>query len=447
MVTRSAKRPAGSQIRRAVMLGTSLLALCAFGVAPALAQPAAARSDPAVTAPKFSQAVQIQLPANAAATQNAGLYAVSCPAAGFCVAGGEYLAGASSALVVTQSHGRWSRGVAVRLPASQRNANGAEVNGVGCTAEQSCVAVGYSYTGRLYSSFIVALVHGRWRQAIGVKLPRGASASADSELYAVTCVTARFCEAVGDYTAAGGHEAAMAVTETNGTWQRAVEIPAATTAGSNPTGISCWQPGDCATVGDYDATTTGDSYLPMAALESRGKWQREKAIGQPAGATAKEAALNSVDCAADGRCTAVGTYTRTIVPGSPATYIYFGFAATESGGRWSAAVPVKAMPHDGSSSSIAGISCPASGSCVAVGGFAPAVADGLYQAQVLTGSGTHWGHPAEVRLPAGALKGSKQDAFLDGVSCTPRGYCAAAGGYAPSSPASDFGLPMVVVTS
>ena len=72
----------------------------------------------------------------------------------------------------------------------------------------------------------------------------------------VSCATAGDCSAGGDYYAAGNQ--AFVVTQANGTWGRAEEVPGTaalnTGGGAQVTSVSCAAAGQCSAGGYYDGS-------------------------------------------------------------------------------------------------------------------------------------------------------------------------------------------------
>jgi hypothetical protein len=88
-------------------------------------------------------------------------------------------------------------------------------------------------------------------------LNKGAQASAES----VSCASAGNCAAGGYYNDGSGHQQAFVVSENNGTWRTAIEVPGsgALNTGGCPlrcarggvSSVSCASAGNCAAGGTY----------------------------------------------------------------------------------------------------------------------------------------------------------------------------------------------------
>jgi hypothetical protein len=133
--------------------------------------------------------------------------------------------------------------------------------------------------------------------------------------------------------------------------------------------------------------------------------------------------LTGVSCPDVGSCVAVGGDRANGAGG----YVYQGVIETLSDGTWTPA----AVPDISTKTGVAGlqtVSCPAPGTCVAVGAVFPAVAVSTPVIETL--SGGRW-RPVKPRLPHDAVVGAS--ALLNGVSCPAPGTCVATGWYTNKS--------------
>src|SRR5215813_9282598 len=105
---------------------------------------------PAALGAGHHQAMPVQPPASTRIAQSTELFTTSCVAAGSCTAGGNF-GGAGQPLepmVAVRSHGRWSRGTPLQLPANAAAQPYAQVSGLACSSARNCVAVGDYQYGR-----------------------------------------------------------------------------------------------------------------------------------------------------------------------------------------------------------------------------------------------------------------------------------------------------------
>ena len=391
------------------------------------------------------RATEIKLPANAAANQLSRLFAVACAGAAFCAAGGYYRdrSGASDAMVVTASNGRWGRAQELGLPANAAANPDADVDSLACTAAGSCVAVGeYGYgSGAHDQAFIATASNGKWARARTAALPANSAASPDAALYGVHCTGPGSCVAVGFYLDKADRDQLMAVAESKGRWGKALAVaPPPNAAAPDDAaflcGLACARVGYCSAVGGY--LDTSDHQQALAVTESKGRWGRATEIRLPSNAAKEpDADLNSVVCSRSGTCQAVGNY----VNGSNLGQV---MAVTQAKGRWGRAaelrLPSNTRTTPGADGELIGLACSGAGSCAAAGGYSDSA--GHAQAMVVAQAKGKWQQAVEVNAPANAATGVSQSSFLYAVACVTGGQCDAVGSYADKSGHSH---PMVVV--
>jgi hypothetical protein len=183
--------------------------------------------------------------------------AISCSSAGFCTAGGFYddQSFHDHAFVVSETNGTWGTAIQVPGTAPLGSGGGSEIESVSCSSPGNCSAGGDSFHRRGPDHvFVVTEVNGTWGTAIKVpgvaKLNRGGSAAVNS----LSCATAGNCSAGGFYSPVSGQQQAFVVTETNGTWGTAIEVPgsaALNNGDAEVSSVSCAAAGKCSAVGYY----------------------------------------------------------------------------------------------------------------------------------------------------------------------------------------------------
>jgi hypothetical protein len=376
------------------------------------------------------RAAVVMPPASTRVVRSAELFATACTGAGWCTAGGDYEAAGRpiEPMVAAQSHGRWSRGIPLRLPAGAAAQPYAQVTGIACRSAGNCVAVGDYQHGRSnkLQAFIATESRGVWARAFTPRLPATASAPASAQLEAVACLHDGSCTAVGSYQDSSGNAQTMTLAKPeSGPWRQAIEIASPPNAASNPdafmTGIACSAPGTCAAVGNYSVSP--DRFEAMGAVESRGAWHRAAEITLPRGAIASTfTAINSISCLAAGPCLGVGQYAVSATQSR-------AMAVTESKGRFGPAAAITAVPRGASpeaSTYLLGVSCRPSGVCFAVGGGRNKAGHsvGMYMVR----NRARW-QAAFLRPPPGAATGTRELSALYSVSCTGRAHCSAVGYY------------------
>jgi hypothetical protein len=188
--------------------------------------------------------------------------------------------------------------------------------------------------------------------------------------------------------------------------------PVSTGTGYHLNAVACWTPGNCVAVGYQSSNGTSGPFIDK---ESNGSWSYVRVTGV--------ADLTSVSCPAAGACVAVGaTGLDTSDPE--------GLLEVQSGSGWTA---IGATGPEGlypsSTGSLTGVSCPATGSCVAVGqaqsnqevstGFLLTLKPGKVRTKPAS-----W---VAKKAPEKAGDGPFEDAGLAGVSCVSAGNCRAVG--------------------
>ena len=281
-------------------------------------------------------------PSAAATDQEVNVSSVSCAASGSCAATGSYQTGtfppvSSPFLLQGSSGGSWTAADAP-LPAG----SGTGGNSFGQLSDVSCATVceAVGQVG-LQTSQVVGLLeqlsNGTWIPSVAPEPSNAGTQGAG--LNGVSCTFDGICTAVGSYNDQSGGGQPLVET-VDGTAVTAVEGPqpddTATGSGSAGTlnAVSCLSAATCAAVGTYRNDTNSGLDVALTLDSSGGIWSAPT-IAMPAGAgTGSSAAsvLSSVSCSSRGSCEAVGNYADTAQN---------GFGLVESfdppGGYWSVA--------------------------------------------------------------------------------------------------------------
>jgi hypothetical protein len=242
---------------------------------------------------------------------------VACPSAGNCVA----TFGTANLLVLGEHRGKWTR---------EATLAGVGVRSLACPSIGSCVGTGW------ISGEPAAIVtqSGRSWHASAAQLPGNPSPSAPV-LPSISCGAPGDCTAVGWYQVfnPGNIENhALLVDQTDGAWG----------AGSD-----AQFPPDAATTSDPDGFVLGGGSLSV------------------------------VSCPSAGNCAAVGSYGETVTGQNGPVWLEEGWVTSEQAGQWGPGVKVQ-LPPDASTTSyhgndpfigFTGLSCPSAGNCTAVGGY------------------------------------------------------------------------------
>ncbi len=409
-----------------IMTWCSGLAL--VGAVAGCGQPAAVRTagSRAVAIGSWGRAITVPGLGALNKGRNAGVLSVSCPSAGSCAAGGDYRDGGGhqQGFVAVERNGRWRLAIeAPGLGALNKNGN-AEVSSVSCASPGYCAAGGYfgnrgsnPYVVSSGRGFVVSETNGRWGRAVEVPglgvLNRGGNA----EVSSVSCAGSGSCAAVGFYTDGGGHQQGFVVSEQNGVWGRAVEVPGLglLNKGGNArvSSVSCASPGNCAAGGDYTSDASG-RLQAFVVSETGGSWgTAQEVAGNVNTGAGLGAFVDTVSCASAGNCAAGGSYDG---PGNDM------FVISEVNGSWGSAREVAGNLYVPGGGTVDSMSCASAGNCSAGGTYDY----GGYNAAFLVSEKNGvWGQG--INVPG--LSKVARDAYLTSVSCASAGNCAAGGSY------------------
>ena len=307
---------------------------------------------------------------------NSGGYAeltsVSCATPGNCTAGGYYLAGTTSyeAFVVSEVNGTWRKAIRVpgivAPPAGAHVGPTAQVTSVSCASAGNCSIGGSYYDSVNIQAFVGRQVNGVWRKA--VKVPGTAALNqGDAQVNSVSCGSAGNCSAGGWYTDGRGYEQLMVVSEVNGTWHHAIEVPGAAALNKGDyariISVSCGSAGNCSAGGSYMDSSALDN--PLVVSEANGTWQKATRVpGMTALTQHIFGTVTSVSCASAGNCTAGGWYTDSADLSQP-------FLVDEVNGTWQHAVKVRGIDalNQGHNAGVYSVSCGSAGNCSALGWY------------------------------------------------------------------------------
>lgn len=273
--------------------------------------------------------------------------------------------GVLAPLAVQYSGGSW---LVLQTPALARTDTSSSLTGVSCSAPRRCTAVGTSAGG----VFVLSEAGGPW--AIQTTPNPAASTAAEitsPDLTAVACHADSACLAVGNYRTTDGNSVTFSE-RWDGTGWSLTTLPAAGEDSDNTlAAISCVSPRWCLAVGEQ----TIDVSSPMSARDwaVTEQWTGSRWIHQhrqpvsPAGGGGAEDATNSltaIACSAGNHCTAVG------------------FAQEDDGCRHCGTLAERLGRHGWSlqrpsqKGTLTAVACPTTTRCVAVGGAAAQVWNG-----------------------------------------------------------------------
>jgi hypothetical protein len=359
----------------------------------------------------------------------AQLNSVSCASAGNCSAGGSYTNNAEQgqAFVVTETNGVWGRAEEVPGSAALNKGWNAEVSSVSCTSAGNCAAGGrYQDRSIRRHVFVVTQTNGVWGRA--EQVPGSAALNqgggiADVEISSVSCASAGNCSAGGFYTDRRRRLQAFVVNETNGVWGRAEEVPGSgalnTGGAAEVDSLSCGSAGICSAGGKYSTNRNAAHEQAFVVSERNGHWGIAKQVAAGLN-TGLFARIFSVSCTSAGNCSAGGSY-------FDSSAHHQAFVISQTHGRWGPAeeVPGSAALNQGGFAQISSVSCASAGNCSAGGFYFTKLP--REHALVVTETQGRWGTART--LPGSVALNRGSNAEILSVSCASAGYCAVGGVY------------------
>jgi hypothetical protein len=312
----------------------------------------------------------------------------------------------------------------------------ASISGLSCPAAGNCTMDGYFATPQTPGTpssggpFVTSEVRGRWSKAEEVPGLLALDPSGRATISPVSCPSAGTCLAVGYYNLPGGPLAGFQVTEHDGVWGEAQQIPGLPVSGQvgpNSLLLSCASVGNCAVGGHYqDASFNNQAFV---ASETNGEWSNAQPVPGLAGlGSGKSSAVTAITCVSAGNCTASGTYGIQID-------FQGGFAVSETGGVWGGAQSIPGSTPAGGLFvfTVDAISCASAGNCGLAGDYIPWNAtnkDIPFVASQVNGT---WGTAEPVPGLAAHIQ-LNQTATTGALSCPAPGDCTAVGYYTPAGP-------------
>jgi hypothetical protein len=283
------------------------------------------------------------------------LYAVSCSSTNSCAAVGrahDRHSGFQRTLTESWNGRTWSL-----VPSFNPSPHADNVlNGVSCTQNRSCVAVGYAADTK---NGVWHTLAESWNGHAWVDIPSlNASATENNYLLSVACRSSNHCVAAGYHYRNLLH---TLVETWDGLRWSIVKSADALTKGNNILyAVSCSSGSDC--------TGVGSTYIPVETTPTNQNlievWngQRWTVASSPNTSPTERNTLNGVSCVSKGTCVAVGTYLAH----------RNGFNQTlilaRHGSIWKViSSPNVRRPTSGEDNWLNGVSCVSAGACTAVG--------------------------------------------------------------------------------
>ena len=219
------------------------------------------------------------------------------------------------------------------------------LTGVACARAATCYAVGWAgLPGSAIPghSIIERFTGSAWVSAAAPAVSQGF-------LQSVSCASASFCVAVGEFI----HQQQLPLIEEliGGLWREVGSpVPPAGGDATALTGVSCPTINNCVAVGITNAGT--NSAAPLVERLAQGRW-RVVPSANPGGSF-----LDAVSCMSTVNCWAVGL-AHSLTPPAPSLVEHVGPTSAS----------VVASPSVGPQSQLTGVACPTPSKCLAVGGI------------------------------------------------------------------------------
>lgn len=220
---------------------------------------------------------------------SSSLDAVTCRSSVFCIAVGQWFNIATNKLELESQiwNGRsWTLKPVPPLPAG---ATSPSLDGISCSSTAYCMAVGDYDLGTSGSQPVLSEV---WNgTSWTMHLPPNPAGASGSALIGVSCVSAAFCNAVGEALPKKGPLESLGELWTGKTWTIKSTPASKQTVGSVLYDVSCLSTTFCLSVGTLAAEWNGSSWT-------------DKPFPQPAGSIETNAA--TISCLSPSNCTAAG---------------------------------------------------------------------------------------------------------------------------------------------
>jgi hypothetical protein len=315
------------------------------------------------------------------------------------------------------SGGTWGTAAEVPGTAALNKGGDAAITSVSCVSAGNCSAGGYykDSSGHV-QVFTVGEKGGTWGTAEEVPGTAALNKGGSAGISSVSCASAGNCSAAGGYTDASGHAQGFVVTEKDGTWGTALQVPglgALNKGGiAGVTSVSCGSAGNCSAGGSYKGALGGVQGFVVG--EKDGTWGTAQNVpGLEALNVHGVASISSVSCGSAGNCSAGGSYDGADQEGA--------FVVGEKDGTWGTAEQVPGTATPGGSI-VDSVSCSSAGNCSAGGSYASS--DGVFAVAETDGT---WGTAQDISFPT-AL-GVRGNIELWSLSCASAGNCSAGGTY------------------
>jgi hypothetical protein len=370
------------------LAGVAVLAVVSVAVSVAVAPGSAAAASAAASSQRWTGS-KLPLPPGAGPNTFRPL-AISCSSAARCAGGGGYAVSSQdfAAALLTLSGTKWTdadaplpAGASYRLP-------GTAVASAACPAATTCFAGGDYQNSSGNQAMVLAWSGKRW-SAAEAPLPRGANSNPDATISGISCPSATWCTAVGQYDAST-QQYGLLLRRSKGRWTAAAApVAAGAEAVGTLNAVSCPSVARCF-AGGWDYAEYGASQQLLLLTWWKNKWAVVN-VALPRNAAANpEAVIDAVACPTATRCIAAGSYETSA---GDQEGVLLGWA----GRAWTTrTAPVPANAGADPWTSLNAAACPVSSRCVVGGEYEDAASQphGL----LLTWSKNKW---TAAEAPAG----------------------------------------------
>lgn len=173
--------------------------------------------------------------------------------------------------MVNEVNGSWHTAIEVPGTATLNKDGNAWATSVSCASAGNCAAGGHHLDGSgQWQGFAASEVNGSWHTAIQVPGTATLNQGGYSRVLSMSCRSAGNCGAGGFYLDYYGHWQAFTVSQVNGTWQPAIEVPGTATLNqggyAQVKSVSCGSAGNCSAGGVY--TDSSQRWQAFVASES-----------------------------------------------------------------------------------------------------------------------------------------------------------------------------------
>jgi len=261
------------------------------------------------------------------------LSSVSCVTATTCEVLGTSTVGTTSSLFGNQWNGTTLTATTAATPTSTDTTPVPSASGMDCVTASWCIAVGVSDTQAPTGTSFGELWNGTAWTLQTMPLP---SAGIGSQLSAVSCAGASFCQAVGQVNVSTGPTLTQNLIENwNGTqWALTSSVPDTSATASNLLkGVDCFSATTCSAVGSATATT-GPTPASLALTWNGTAWS---IVSNTPNQGTVQTSLAGVSCVTDWSCVAVGLYGSGVATNSafamaaPISRTGYRFVASDGG--------------------------------------------------------------------------------------------------------------------